>query len=635
MNKQLNSYKTKYSIIIFCFFALMLGTALYMFVNIRRDHSYDRQLKYHTVNAKKINDYKVTFSRLLSYIYEYSAEKNIKNKERYLRLSQISNSQYEHLLGHFNNNADINKHLLLNYKRYLAIKDLADRMFESTDNERINTIIRKIKVYEANMSITTDKMSDRIYSTASSISSERTKYHEELLSYYFVITSILLLISFGMLLYFFSKNVSKPLKQLMKAIKYLDKGDFSHSVEIHANTEFDLLGTSFNDMSNKLGTLTTHLQEKNNRLEAVVNTPAVGVLILNDDQKIIFQNKWANKKLTIKNNISYLKADTDVESIQFKKVKDSSFETYIFEDQDDDGNRYECFMNKMNEETLLLIFDISEKVKLEENLKHYIENIEQIVSDKTKQLHNAYSELEEKNKELMDLDIMKNQFLQNISHELRTPLTSIIGYLDVVLNYSNIPITQRNFLRIALENGLSLQKIINDLLNITDIESGEIKLKLQKVDTSKLLEKIVSQIKIQAEQKKLKLNYKLDKKIAPELFELKVDEKKIRNVINNVISNAIKFTKEGKISISLSANKKSVTIVIKDTGIGIKKEDLGVIFDKFRQVDSSISKAYDGAGLGLPIAKKILEMHQSDISVESEDGKGSTFTIRLNRVFED
>jgi len=613
----------------------MLGTALYMFFNIQRDHIYDKQLKTLTNNAQKIDDFRLGYSRWLSYIYEYSAEKNIKHKEPYLRLSQILNSQFEHLITHFSNNTEINKNLLLKYKLFLSTKELADKMFETQDSEEILDYVEKIKVYENKMNTISDKVSDTVYNTASKISAERTRYYEKILRYYFVATSILLLISFGLLLSFFSKNVSMPLRKLMNAIKYLDAGDFSHNVEIKANTEFDMLGSSFNDMSNKLKTLTTHLQEKNNRLEAVVNTPAVGVLILDHKQNLIFQNKWASKKFTQTNNLSYLKEGPNVEKINFKKVKDSSFETYIFEDQDDEGNIYECFKNNMGEETLLLVFDISDKVRLEENLKHYIENIEQIVSDKTRELHSAYNELEIKNKELMNLDILKNQFLQNISHELRTPLTSIIGYLDVVLNYTNIPITQRNFLQIALENGLSLLKIINDLLNLTDIESGEMRLQIQSVDINKMLEKIVSQIRVQSEQKKLKLDYTIDANISPKLYAISVDEKKIRNVINNVLSNAIKFTKKGAVSISLSANKKSVIITIKDTGIGIRKEDLGIIFDKFRQVDSSISKAYDGAGLGLPIAKKILELHQSDITVESEEDKGSTFTIILNRVFQD
>lgn len=626
----MNSFRLKSTVILFSFFLLLVVMAGYLFINIQRDHEYDKQLKFYSANNQNLQNFRTTLAQSFSLIYEYSSEKDMKIKEKYIRLSHILDSQFESMLNKLIQSTSIRKIFLYEYQVYVKVKDMSDRLFDTQDTTEQKQIVEKIKNLESKMMFSIDKLSENEYQSTSEAFNQRTKNYERLLMYYIVIIVFFLVFGFGMLLIFFSRNVANPLRSFMKAVKYLEQGDFSQKVNIKANTEFEKMASAFNDMIDKLKVLTHSLKEKNDRLESIVNTPAVGVIIMDNDHKVIFQNKWALSRFTKDNKIGFLK-EKDSDKFYFKKVMDATFETYIFEDEDILGNKYECFLNKIDDERLLLIFDISEKKRLEENLKHYIENIETIVADKTKALNDAYSELETKNKELMELDVLKTQFLQNISHELRTPLTSIIGYLDVVLNYHNIPLTQRSFLQIAQENSLSLLKIINDLLNLTEIDSGHTKLQLQSVNIQDMLEELTSQIKIQAEQKKLKLSLDIDKKVSPEMFEIKVDETKIRNVFNSLLSNAIKFTKKGKVEISLSANKTSVIVQVTDTGIGIKKEDIGIIFDKFRQVDNSISKAYDGAGLGLPIAKKLVELHHGEIKVESEEGKGSTFTVILKR----
>ncbi|MDD4526715.1 MAG: HAMP domain-containing sensor histidine kinase [Candidatus Margulisbacteria bacterium] len=260
--------------------------------------------------------------------------------------------------------------------------------------------------------------------------------------------------------------------------------------------------------------------------------------------------------------------------------------------------------------------------EIDKQLKEHIDNIEDIVEAKTK-------ELEDKNKQLMELDELKDQFLQNISHELRTPLTSILGYIEIVLNYGNIPKTQETFLRIAHENSLSLLKIINKLLLLNEVESGNTRLNLQMVDVSVLINDTVKKIMIQADKKKLKLNVNIIKGKSVKDLLVEVDIDNMESVFSNLLSNAIKFTEKGQIDVNVTGGKDKIVVEIKDSGIGIKKEDLKIIFDKFRQVDNSLTKIYDGTGLGLSIVKNIIELHGADISVDSVLGKGTTFTVTL------
>ncbi len=628
-----HSFRIKFSLVIFFFFLLLLASAIYLFVNIQKDHEFDKRIEYYSANTKNVINYRGALSQIFTLLYDYGTVKDSKLEEKYLRLSHIIANQFETLSKSPQKSSTVRRILATQYRYYSKLRDLGNRLFSTELQEEQQQILQKVKSLESQMISSIDELSDTVYQDSDLIFEQRTKNYEHLLLYYIGTIGVFVAVGFGTLLLFFKKNVTRPLSEFQRVIKHVENGDFDERVSVTANVEFESLADVFNGMVGKLKFLTEHLQEKNNRLEAILNTPAIGVLIFDERQKLIYQNRWAVSKFSNGNELNFVGKNRDKEAFYSRQVVDSIFETYMFEDEDVQGNKYECFMNKMGNERLLVVFDITQKIQLEEDLKHYIENIENIVAEKTSKLNGAYKQLEEKNTQLQKLDLLKDQFLQNISHELRTPLTSIIGYLDVVLTYQNMPMTQRNFLQIALQNSLSLLKIINDLLNLTEIESGHLSLHLEEINLKNVLESVIMQIKIQAEQKKLALDVMIDEDVNQDWYRMKADEMKICSVLNNVIGNAIKFTKKGKVTVSASATEEAISIVVKDTGIGMKQEDLDVIFDKFRQADNSTSKAYDGAGLGLPIAKKILELHHSDLQVESVFGKGATFTIILRKVF--
>ncbi|MEO0075203.1 MAG: ATP-binding protein, partial [candidate division WOR-3 bacterium] len=225
----------------------------------------------------------------------------------------------------------------------------------------------------------------------------------------------------------------------------------------------------------------------------------------------------------------------------------------------------------------------------------------------------------------------KTAFLHNMSHELRSPLTSIVGFTNLLLE-KEADKEKKEMLEIIKNSSNYLLKIINDLLQLSKIEAGKITIDKKEFNLYDLANTIYKRYSIQAQNKGLK--FKLT--IPPNLPALIIaDNTKIEQIINNLIDNAIKFTLQGEIELNINIKKESKTkqpileFYIKDTGIGIEKERINQIFDRFVQGEFYISKKYGGAGLGLPIIKELITIMKGSISVQSTIGKGTKFTIQI------
>ncbi|MBL8089357.1 MAG: GAF domain-containing protein [Anaerolineales bacterium] len=230
--------------------------------------------------------------------------------------------------------------------------------------------------------------------------------------------------------------------------------------------------------------------------------------------------------------------------------------------------------------------------------------------------------------QLRELDRLKSSFLANMSHELRTPLNSILGFTDVMLEGLDGPLTPNmdNDLRLINKNGQHLLHLINDVLDMAKIESGKMNLIIEKFNIQEIFEEVISITSPQASEKKLTL--KIDTKSDHDV-EVNADRTRIRQVMINLVNNALKFTEKGKIIIRAVREENNVLISVKDTGIGIPPEHLEAIFSEFTQVDSSTTRKAGGTGLGLPISRKLIEMHGGKIWAESNgvEGEGATFFI--------
>ncbi|HII94645.1 MAG TPA: HAMP domain-containing protein [Candidatus Methanofastidiosum sp.] len=269
---------------------------------------------------------------------------------------------------------------------------------------------------------------------------------------------------------------------------------------------------------------------------------------------------------------------------------------------------------------------------MSKNLKKSYEDLERKVKERTLELQKANKKLSETNIELVELNKkiseankLKSQFLANITHELRTPLTSIIGFSEVVLNEAKLNEEQADYLETILRNGEILLKLINDILELSRLDAGKSKLYLTEFNLQDAINKTLKIVSPLSKDKNIWISLNVK-----DVENVVADEDKIIEVLLNLLTNAIKFNvEEGKIAVRAFKIDDHVRVEIEDTGIGIKKEELDIIFDEFRQIDSSETKAYSGTGLGLSISKHYVELHGGLIWAESEPGKGSIFIFEI------
>jgi signal transduction histidine kinase len=227
-----------------------------------------------------------------------------------------------------------------------------------------------------------------------------------------------------------------------------------------------------------------------------------------------------------------------------------------------------------------------------------------------------------------ELERMKSSFLSVVSHELRTPLHSIKGFVDIILmgKTGEINETQTDFLRTVRQQTTHLQNLIDDLLEYSRLESGQVKLRLSEVSMPEVANAVIDKLTPLADQGQIRLLNKLPSRLA----SVEADRLRMEQVLTNLIDNAIKFTPAGgSITVLGKDLGAELQISVADTGIGIPAAELERIFDRFYQVDSGASRSYRGTGLGLTICKHIVEHHRGRIWAESEPNKGSTFHFVL------
>jgi signal transduction histidine kinase len=258
-----------------------------------------------------------------------------------------------------------------------------------------------------------------------------------------------------------------------------------------------------------------------------------------------------------------------------------------------------------------------------------IELLHTFANGSTIAIENArlFRELEQKNTALLQASQHKSQFLANMSHELRTPLNALIGYTELMLDgiYGAPSDRMCEVLKRLESNGRHLLGLINDVLDLSKMEAGQLNLSVDSYSMKDLVNSVADALQSLAQAKRLAFTTD----VPPDLPVGSGDERRIAQVLLNLIGNAIKFTDSGEVAVSASAANGSFTVAIRDTGPGVSVADQAKIFDEFQQVDSSSTRKKGGTGLGLPISKKIVEMHGGRIWINSSPGNGSTFFFTL------
>lgn len=262
---------------------------------------------------------------------------------------------------------------------------------------------------------------------------------------------------------------------------------------------------------------------------------------------------------------------------------------------------------------MVVVHDMTERKRVKELQKNIEEN--------TKLLNEA-----------LEYDKLKTEFFSNISHELRTPLNLILSTLQLINLYLPNSIVDSNedkvnrHLGIVKQNCYRLLRLVNNLIDITRIDSGFFDIVLQNYNIVSIVEEVILSVKEYVENKSLTLSFnsEIDEKV------IACNPDMIERIMLNLLSNAVKFTKPGgHVSVNIYDKNESIVITVEDTGIGIPKDKLGIIFERFRQVDKSFTRSHEGSGIGLCLVKSLVEMHEGNIFVKSKEGKGSKFTIGL------
>tara|TARA_Y100000748_G_scaffold22307_1_gene17016 strand:- start:2359 stop:4722 length:2364 start_codon:yes stop_codon:yes gene_type:complete len=281
--------------------------------------------------------------------------------------------------------------------------------------------------------------------------------------------------------------------------------------------------------------------------------------------------------------------------------------------------------------------NLRQKLRAEERLRKYLEELESIVETRTTEVQHSNAQLRESNRELeasreaaLDMARARSAFLANMSHEIRTPINGLLGMIGLTLD-SRLNDEQRQQLSIAYDSGKVLVALLNDILDLSKFEAGKLQLEQIPFDLGALLEDTASLLSQNAGKQDIELICEIDPAVPGLLLG---DPTRIRQIVSNLLSNALKFTEHGYVALRLQLTREEgdlqhVCITVSDTGIGIPAPALDEIFSPFIQADAQISRRFGGTGLGLALCKSLTDAMQGELTVSSETGRGSTFSVSL------
>ncbi len=395
-----------------------------------------------------------------------------------------------------------------------------------------------------------------------------------------------------------SRTLTKQIREISSAGENIKNGDFATRIIVKRKDEIGSLANSINEMARELQNLFDRLSTEREELKTILSSMNEGLVVLDDKGKIILSNR------------------------SFARILGLSSSQSI------DGKHYRVIWQNLDFDKLIKLIIQSKKSQSKEiqfDDKIYLVNGS--FSEDTSELSESYEKriiiILHDITEIRQLEKIKADFIANVTHELKTPLTSIKGFVETL--EQEIGYRHRHFLEIIKRNTNRLINIVSDLLLLSELEYKELKLEVRELNLRGMVNNI---IKIFEEQLKDKnINVEID--IQDDFPLLRTDPFWIDQIFINLIDNAIKYTEKGSIKVKVCFLNKKMSIEISDTGIGIPKEHLSRIFERFYVVNKSRSRKLGGTGLGLSIVKHIVLAHSGKIDVESTPGKGTKFTVLL------
>ena len=415
---------------------------------------------------------------------------------------------------------------------------------------------------------------------------------------------VLILLGFIMLVSFLlleGRRDNIRLKQLNQKIKDLIAGDYSQVLDMQGNTEITNITNNLNDLSEVIRLTQENLEQESKRLHSILSYMTDGVLATNRRGQITMINDMAKRQLGVESDDAL-----NQNILELLKIEDE----YELRDLITQSPEMMIYSQNVNGEYISLRV----RFALIRRESGFISGLVAVLHDTTEQ------EKEERERRL---------FVSNVSHELRTPLTSVKSYLEALDEGALYEPVAPDFIKVSLNETNRMMRMVTDLLHLSRIDNATSHLDVELINFTAFITFILNRFdKIRAQDQEKKYELVRDYPITSVWIEIDTD--KMTQVIDNILNNAIKYSPDGgKITVSMKTTDDQMILSISDQGLGIPKEDLPKIFDRFYRVDKARSRAQGGTGLGLAIAKEIVKQHNGFIWAKSEYGKGSTFTIVL------
>ena len=415
---------------------------------------------------------------------------------------------------------------------------------------------------------------------------------------------ILILIGFILLVTFLlleSRRDNIRLRQLNQKVKDLIAGDYSQVLDMQGSSEITNITNNLNDLSEVIRLTQENLEQESKRLHSILSYMTDGVLATNRRGQIIMINDMAKRQLGVARDDAL-----NQNILELLKIE----EEYELRDLITQSPELMIYSQNVNGEYISLRV----RFALIRRESGFISGLVAVLHDTTEQ------EKEERERRL---------FVSNVSHELRTPLTSVKSYLEALDEGALTEPVAPDFIKVSLDETNRMMRMVTDLLHLSRIDNETSHLDVELINFTAFITFILNRfdkMKSQDEEKK----YELVRDYPINSVWIEIDTDKMTQVIDNILNNAIKYSPDGgKITVSMKTTDDQMILSISDQGLGIPKEDLPKIFDRFYRVDKARSRAQGGTGLGLAIAKEIVKQHNGFIWAKSEYGKGSTFTIVL------
>ena len=441
-----------------------------------------------------------------------------------------------------------------------------------------------------------DNLDYIIYGRASLDSVYRTLSNSTVILLRATVIALLVTIVLG---YLIAGSITVPINQLtMKALK-MAKGDFRQRVTVKSDDEIGQLGSMFNYLTEKLDTTLLEISSEKSKLNAIIKHMEDGLVAIDGKGQIIHYNPSFLSMLNLRE----------------KDLTDKSYDKII--DDYSKDLEYGAILQKS-------ISNSSENIIFENNKKRILKASPALFRDEAGRISGAIVVFQDIT-ESQRLEDMRREFVANVSHELKTPITTIKSYSETLLcGALEDKELSKNFVEVIENEADRMSSLVKDLLQLSHMDYEKVVWEMHHLDLREIVTDSVRKLEVHFQNK----NQRLNMQISDEAVPIYADRGKIQQVIINLLTNAIKYTPEnGNIRISAQVVDKNAIFEVQDSGIGIPKEDIKRIFERFYRVDKGRSRAQGGTGLGLSIAHNIIKQHKGSIKVSSELEKGSIFTV--------